>query len=305
MSRFWRSTLVLSAALLAVPTQGVAANHAASDPVFGDGSTGAAEASSEIGPDGVGVDVTLSTPGTPGGDGSVGTAGEPGPALEGVSISVPDMVFVTDPPCIRTTSQFIEGVTPEEAEAIRWTIVNQFVSEYEAYISRHEPPPACDGGDGSPGFGPTPSQQFKDSAKQILPPVTPTISGDYAITGLRSWLDLGRPASLTTTHEFTLGGTTVTATITATATATVDWGDSTVTTHTSQGGAYHEGEPGPDDITHTYRDAVDSNELTVTDSWDVIISFPDSSVPDISLSWTAESVTMTFPIREVRSARDR
>lgn len=298
----WALTLLLATAHPAVASAGdpetpFGGGHDLSDDVHADGS---------VADDAITIDVAVTAPGTPGGDGSVETAGGDAEAApEGVSISVPDMVFVTDPPCIRTTSQFIEGVTPEEAEVIRWTIVNQFVAEYEAYISRHEPPPPCDGGDGSPGFGPTPSQQFRDSAKQILPTITPTISGDYAITGLRSWLDLGRPASLTTTHEFTLGGTTVTATITATTTASIDWGDGTVTTHASQGGAYHEGEPGPDDITHTYRDAVDSNTLTATDSWDVLISFPDSPVPDISLNWGAEPETMTFPIREVRSSRDR
>ena len=276
---------------------------AAEQPGYGDGIQGGAD----VVDGSVTLDVGRNIDGEPGSDGTVEQAGdEPEPAPEGAWISLPDMVFGTGPPCIRMTSEFIEGATAEEAEVIRWTRENQFVTEYEAYISSgNEPPQPCDPGEGTPGVGPSPSQQFTDSASEILPPADPAISGGYAITGLRSWLDLGRQSSLTTTHELDLGGRPVTATITATATATVDWGDGTVTTHASRGGGYHDGEPGPDDITHTYRDTADSNILTVTDTWDVTISFPGRPVPDITLTWTADPTTLTFPIREVRSTRDR
>lgn len=266
---------------------------------------GGAEA--EVGGGWVDVEVTATTPAAPGSEGTVEQAGEePEAAPEGQWISVSDIVFVTDPPCVRMTSQFIEGATADEAEVIRRIRENHFVVAYEAYISAgNEPPQPCDPGEGTPGVGPTPSQQFTDSAEQILPAADPTISGGYAITGLRSWLELGRESSLTTTHELDLGGRPITATITATAIAAVDWGDGTVTTHTSRGGGYHDGEPGPDDITHTYRDSADSNRLTVTDTWDVTISFPGQPIPDITLSWTADPTTLTFPIREVRSTRDQ
>ena len=92
-------------------------------------------------------------------------------------------------------------------------------------------------------------------------------------------------------------------TFTATATSTVDWGDGTVTTHTSRGGGYHEGEPGPEDVTHIYRDAAGSVTVEVTDVWEITVSVP--GLNDINLTYTADPVAMSFPVREVRSTRER
>lgn len=273
----------------------------AEQPSYGGGIQGQAD----VADGSVTVGVGASIDGTPGADGSVETAGgDPEPAPQGVWITVSDMVFVTDPPCIRTTSQFLEGVSQGEADVIRWTQENQFVTEYEAYISGgNEAPPPCPTPDGSPGIDPTPAQQYADDAESILPVANPSISGGYAITGLRSWLDLGRPGSFTDSRTLDLGPFTRTATFTATATATVDWGDGTVIDTTARGGAYHEGEPTADDITHIYRDRSDSTTLTVTDSWEILVTVPGLS--DIRLTYTAEPIAVSFPVREVRSSRDR
>jgi hypothetical protein len=216
---------------------------------------------------------------------------------------VSDMVFVADPPCIRTTSEFLEDVTQDEANVIRLALENQFIAEYEAYISSgNQPPPPCPTPDGTPGIDPTQAQAFADDAAAILPTAQPTISGGYAITGLRSWIDLGRDPTFTTTRQLDLGPFTRTATFTATATATIHWGDGTTTTHTSRGGPYHDGQPGPTDITHTYRDATPELTLTVTDTWDITVTVP--GLNDINLTYTADPATLTYPVREVRSTRD-
>ena len=82
----------------------------------------------------------------------------------------------------------------------------------------------------------------------------------------------------------------------------MDWGDGTVTTHTARGGGYHEGDPGTDDVTHTYRDAADLVLLRVTDVWDITVSVP--GLNDITLTYTATPATVAYPVREVRSTRD-
>ena len=272
--------------------------------LFSDGdSSGAGEATSSATGDGIELHVDVATPAGAATDGMVETAGNPQPAPEGRWIVVSDMDFVADPPCIRSVSTFIEGADAETAARIQTEQENIFVRDYEAYISSNVPPPPCPTAPGTPGIDATPARNYADDAAAILPKANPSISGGHAITGLRSWVDLGRDSTFGDSRELDLGPFTRTATFTATATTTVDWGDGTVTTHTSRGGGYHEGEPGPDDITHTYRDVSESTTLTVTDTWDVVVSVP--GLEDIRVTYTADPVQLTYPVREVRSARDR
>lgn len=295
--------LLILAPLLLIGQAMPAAAQTETDPGFAGVGTG--NASAEVDQGSITVDADVTTPGAPGSEGTVDQAAEGiEPAPEGEWITVSDMLFA-DPPCVRTSRVFIEDVTPDEAREIERSRENLFVVEYEAHLSSGPPPPPCPtpDGEGIPGVDPTEAVEFADSAVERLPSAAPTISGGKAITGLRSWLDLGRESAFAADKTLDLGPFSRTATMTATATATVDWGDGTVTTHTSRGGAYHEGEPGPDDIVHTYTDAADGNVLTVTDTWEVVVSVP--GLQDITMTWQAPAATLTFDIDEVRSARDR
>ncbi len=226
------------------------------------------------------------------------------PAPDGSWIRVTAIDYFASPPCVTTSSIFLDGVDDADADRIERDRENQFVAEFEAYMSGGTPPPApCPSPDPTPGLVATEAIEFADSARELLPHADPSISGSYAITGLRSWLDLGRPSEFRAEAELDLGPFTRTGAMTATATTVVEWGDGTVTTHTSAGGGYREDGPGPDDITHTYVDASPSNVLTVVDTWEITVTVP--GLDPIDLVWTAPARTLTFPIREVRSVRDR
>ena len=299
--------LTFVALLIVIAGQGVS-SATTGDQFWGNNQDGRDEIRSEadVADAAVQLDVRVDVPGTPGSGGTVDQAAdEIEAAPEGHWIAISGMVFATDPPCVRTVGEFLEGVSAEEAARIEQDLENRFVVEYEAYISTAPPPPPCPDseGDGTPGIDPTEAEQFADSAAERLPVAAPVISGGKAITGLRSWLDLGRDSTFTVDKSLDLGPDSRTATMTATAVTTVDWGDGTVTTHASRGGGYHAGEPGPDDITHTYTHAADGNVLTVSDTWDIVVTVP--GLQPITLTWSAPPVTMTFDIDEVRSSRDR
>lgn len=253
----------------------------------------------------VSIDLRLRIPGEPGRP-ATGPSGVPGPAQpEGSWIRVSDLTAVAGTPCVTSATEFLAGVDETTARRIEQDRENRFIAEYEAHISTGNPPPApCPAANpGLPGLDPTAAQAFADSAQELLPVARPWISGSYAITGLRSWLDLGRPAGLRVEAPLDLGPYTRTGVLTATATSVVAWGDGTITTYTGPGGGYHDGEPHPDDIVHTYTDAVPSNTLTVTDTWDILVTVP--GLDDIALTWTAPARDLVFPVREVRSVRDR
>ncbi|MDZ7705097.1 MAG: hypothetical protein U5L04_11515 [Trueperaceae bacterium] len=211
------------------------------------------------------------------------------------------------PPCLRQTGETITAASREDADLIADHRDNLTVTQWEAYTATPgtTPPAPCPDatGDGYPGTIGIEAQEFADSAIELLPNAAPTISGGKAITGLRSWLDLGRPTTYSADRELNPGPFSVTASLTATATSTVDWGDGTITDHARRGGGYHEGEPGPADIVHTYTDTVDDNTLTVSDTWEIIVTGP--GFDDIALTWAAPPVGITFDVDEVRSARDR
>lgn len=242
----------------------------------------------------IGVDVAATTPG------SVESAGGAGPAPEGFWVSWSTLDLSQDPPCVSTTGELLDAASREIADQVAADRENTFIITYENYLDANvtAPQPCA----GTPGIDAAAARQYADEAISLLPRSAPTISGGYAITGLRSWLDLQRDATFTNSRELDLGPFTRTATLTATSTTAIDWGDGTTTEHTSTGGPYHDGEPGPEDITHTYVDTSDSITLTVTDTWEITVVVP--GLEPITLTHTADPVSLTFPVREVRSTRD-
>ena len=295
--RLFRRLIPLLLPLALLPST---ANAGVRGPVFGDGGTGIGQARTSTTSDGVlSIDVGVQVAG----DDGIAER-RPAPPTDGSWIRVTAIDYGAAPPCITTSSTFLEGVDAAAADRIEQDRENQFVAEYEAYISGGTPPPApCPAPAPTRGLDATAALEFADSARERLPVAAPSISGSYAITGLRSWLDLGRPSTFHAEEELDLGPFTRTGVMTATATTLVEWGDGTVTTHTSPGGGYREGGPGPDDITHTYADATPSNVLTVVDTWEITVTVP--GLDPIDLTWTAPARTLTFPVREVRSVRDR
>lgn len=155
-----------------------------------------------------------------------------------------------------------------------------------------------------------PALAFADEVISQLPAPQPSINGERAITGLRTWLDTARPGTdpdSPMTRQFRrrldLQVAVLPVTITAKASYVVDWGDGTTTgPHDVPGGLYHDGQPGPDDVTHTYVDLTTTNQLTVTDSWVVTVEIPGED--PIILDTTTTPVTLEFPINEVRSVRN-
>lgn len=271
-------------------------------PVTGDGSFGGdMGGTADVEQGVIHVEVDAVTPGTD------GSPGSPAPEVEGPpSVWISWWILDTnqDPACLRRTGRRLTGDDVDRAAAIQREESMAAIAEAELYRGPQESVPLCPQPDGTPGIDPTPAQDFADSASERLPDLAVSISGDYAITGLRSWLDLGRPSTFRAEKDLDLGPYSRTAIMTATATTTVDWGDGTVTTHTSPGGGYHDGEPGPDDIVHTYIDPADNVTLTVTDTWSITVTIPNSTIADITLTWT-NTDRLDFPVREVRSARDR
>ena len=169
--------------------------------------------------------------------------------------------------------------------------------------------PACSsipGTPGTPGTPADPGETLLGLVEDQLPRPTPTISGGRAITGLRSWVDLGRPGTwelVDSVEDFgALGDLAVTAT--GAVTAVIDWGDGTVTEHVATaGGGYREGEPGPGDVTHTYVDT-GSRTISIVDTWELTFRVEGIAAP-ITLSATLDPVTFDVGVTEVRSVGSR
>ncbi|MFT5563571.1 MAG: hypothetical protein ACI970_000283 [Myxococcota bacterium] len=248
--------------------------------------------------------------GTAGNDGgqtstgnSSGGEGTPEPPSYYIHWNVP--VFVTPPTCYRTVNEMLVGVTPAYANSLEAAREATFISWFEAYISSTDYVPrpcAATATTPVPALDPQPARDYADDWATTLPVSVPIISGGYAITGLRSWLDLGRDNMFTDSTVIDLGPATLTVTLTAIATTTITWGDGTTTTHTSRGGSYHEGEPSPTDITHTYSDTTDETLVSISDSWAITVQIP--GLPDIVFTHTTPTVELRFRVDEVRSRRD-
>lgn len=222
---------------------------------------------------------------------------------ETYSISWWAVDFGQDPACLQRVWADVATDTRQAADQLAAERQLDAVADAELRGGPRGSYAPCPPAPGAPAIDATAAQAFADRAAELLPVADPSISGSYAITGLRSWVDLGRPSTFEAEERLDLGPFARTATMRATATTTVDWGDGTLTEHTTPGGGYREGEPGPADIVHTYIDAAPSMTLVVTDTWDITVSVP--GLDDITLTWTAPGEGITFPVREVRSARDR
>jgi hypothetical protein len=261
----------------------------------------------EAGSTGAGSDVVTNILGTLGGsNGTAGNGGDqtstenpsggedtPAPPTHYIHWNVP--VFVTPPTCYRTVNEMLVGVTEAYANSLEAAREATFISWFEAYISSTDYVPrpcAATATTPVPALDPQPARDYADDWATTLPVSVPIISGGYAITGLRSWLDLGRDSMFTDR----------TVTLTAIATTTITWGDGTTTTHTSRGGSYHEGEPSPTDITHTYSDTTDETLVSISDSWAITVQIP--GLPDIVFTHTTPTVELRFRVDEVRSRRD-
>lgn len=204
------------------------------------------------------------------------------------------------PPCIRDVGDYFDVATQAEADALataRSYDTDRWVEEqltYDGIITYR-----CD----DPARDPVDAQTLLDLVEGQLPRPEPTISGGRAITGLRSWLDLHRPATHTNLDAFELGALgTRRVQIDGTAVATVAWGDSTVTEHTGAGGPYHEGDPGPDDITHTYIDT-GAVTIVVEDTWD--LTFTVDGLAPLTVTATLDPVLLPVDVTQVRSVRER
>lgn len=261
--------------------------------------------------DAVQIGLEAGQDGTPGVEPVVDSGSTSGPAAEpeGFWIGWTMIDNTRTPPCVRRAGELLDVPTRAEADQVAATREAAAIEAYESVISAGNPPPLpCPGEDPDlvPGIDATPAARWADEAIERLPVAAPTISGGYAITGLRSWYDLGRDPTFTATETFDLGPVTTTATLTATATARIDVGDDTPTfTTTARGGGYHDGEPGPDDIVHTYIDRAELVSFTATDTWQITVTFDSSLLAPINLTHTMEPVTLDYPVREVRSVRDR
>jgi hypothetical protein len=271
----------------------------------------------EAGSSGAGSDVVTHILGTLGGSDptagsdvdqiSIGnpSGGEDYPAPPSYYIHWNVPVFVTDPTCYRTVNEMLVGVTEAHANSLEAAREATFIGWFEAYISRTDDvPQPCAATETipTPALDLQPARDYADDWATTLPVSVPIISGGYAITGLRSWLDLGRDSMFTDSTAIDLGPATLTVTLTAIATTTITWGDGTTTTHTSRGGSYHDGEPSPTDITHTYSDTTDETLVSISDSWAITIEIP--SLPDIVFTHTTPTVELRFRVEEVRSRRD-
>lgn len=205
-----------------------------------------------------------------------------------------------EPPCLREVGARFEVESAEEARRIaaqRSRVTDRWVEDRLVYDSAFVP--RCDAPDvAAAGVD---GGELTDLVEGLLPRPTLTISGGRAITGNRSWLDLGRPASHDHADSFDLGALgTRDIVITGTATTTIDWGDGTVSSHAGTGGPYRPGQPGPEDITHTYVDT-GPRVVTVVDTWR--LTFDIEGLPPIDVEATLEPVTLPVEVSEVRSVR--
>lgn len=204
------------------------------------------------------------------------------------------------PPCLRDVGAYFDVPTQADADALATTRsyeTDRWVEEQLTFAGNITY--RCD----DPTRDPLDAQTLVDLVEGQLPRPTPTISGGRAITGLRSWLDLGRPAGHTNRDAFDLGALgSRRVQIDGTAVARIDWGDRTVTEHTGTGGPYHPGDPGPDDITHTYLDT-GAVTITVVDTWD--LTFTIDGLEPLTVTATLDPVPLPVDITQVRSVRER
>jgi hypothetical protein len=226
-------------------------------------------------------------PGGPGGGtgGGSGVSWTPPPGWELVEYREP--AYEDDgTPCIRILT---EWMPPDRAAEYRTLMGYAWFRWYDRITADGTAMEACTTDPGTPALDPAMVRQMIESQ---LPLPQPSIDPGRAITGLRSYLDVGAP----TTFDDSISGDVlpVTVAIDASAQYRVDWGDGTVETYSSSGGPYPDG-----DITHVHTSS-GSYTVTVTPVWTV--SWEGGGQ---SFTFTAELVpsTVDLPVGEVQSVR--
>jgi hypothetical protein len=231
--------------------------------------------------------------GTPGGGGGGGGGGTP--PGQGVSWTPPPgydlatyRVQATEDgePCIQEQSRWM----PAEDIAAYVTAANtSWFLWYDRLTADGSTMEWCTGDPDEPVLDPAMVQQVIIAQ---LPLPDPSIDPGRAITGLRSYLDIGAPTSWGAGIDGDL--LPIRVDIDATAQYRVDWGDGTVETYASSGGPYPDG-----DITHVYT-RVGDNTVTVTPVWTV-----SWNGGGLEVTFSAELVpsTVELPVGEVQSVR--
>ena len=137
-------------------------------------------------------------------------------------------------------------------------------------------------------------QVVRELVVHELPVPDPATQPDWALTGMPTYLEIGAAAE----YDRTLTGELlpVAVTVSGHATYRVDWGDGTITEHTSSGGPYPDG-----DVVRTYADASDEDvEITVTPVWQLEWSAAGLTMP---LEIVLEPATYQLPVREMQAVR--
>lgn len=135
-------------------------------------------------------------------------------------------------------------------------------------------------------------------ALRNLPVPTLRMQPNYAITGMRVYLEIGGHGSTVIAVENPVGDD---ITITATSDYVVDWGDpgwSARTVTRSQGGPWPDG-----DVTHVYTDVADAAMIKVTQRWRATWSAGGRS--GVLEQRTTESAPLTFEVRQLQAVRNR
>lgn len=245
-----------------------------------------------------GFDVVQEEPGATGEVTTAGDGGEPAPEPHAVfSFPVLDTDPTTGEPCQGT--RYAVADTPAEAQAAS-SEARARADAYYTSIDPADPPPPCDGVTIDLGEPPRiAAQRIADT----LAPAAPFVQPDNrAITGIWSYLTTNIDSDFSDTVTVTLFGQDWLVDVDVVGEHTIDWGDGTVTTATGDGGPWHEGEPGPDDIAHGYIDTGD-HSLVVTTDWTVTATLrATGTTATQSLSTTSDPVTID--VDEVRSVRD-
>lgn len=149
-----------------------------------------------------------------------------------------------------------------------------------------------------PPVGRTPTQAADDRARsfwdvRVLPDPVLKVVPDYAITGKLVYLQIGGAKDQRFDVQNPVGDD---VSISATSRYVVDWGDSTETTTTSQGGPWPDG-----DITHSYTETAPSVTITVTQLWSATWRAGRAAGDLRDLQTTS---TLTLPVTQLQAVRN-
>lgn len=214
---------------------------------------------------------------------------------------IPYPALATDPltggPCLATQAFVIYN---ESERAAAESLANNITVDIAIYL--FPAPPPCSGLHIDPG---APAREAAAMVADDLEAAVPYVQPDNrAITGIRSFLRTGIDAAFTRPVEVELFGRTWDVTVDVEGVHTVDWGDGTVHTEVvADGGPWHPGEPGPDDITHHYLETGDFPVVVSTD-W-LVTATLDATGAQATATAATTSDPVAVDVIEVRSRRER